>query len=77
MWINIKNKLPDNRTIVLIYTNEGITSAQYFNEDDKSNLYFYNKGFNILKFDMHGCGCCGGDEPIITHWCPLPLPPKD
>lgn len=24
----------------------------------------------------HGCGCCGGDDPIPTHFMPLPNPPK-
>lgn len=28
--------------------------------------------WSVVWFAVHGCGCCGGSEPDLLGWAPLP-----
>ena len=55
-WISVDERLPENGTKCLVYTNRG----EWL---DKIEITHYNEGFYI-KY-------C-----VVTHWMPLPEPPK-
>lgn len=65
-WINVKDKLPEENADVLIYRGGFI--------GDLMNVYTY-KGHNEWE-DEYGYWSITEDEGI-THWMPLPAPPKD
>lgn len=55
-WISVKDKLPDEDTVVLVYTQQ----ASYMN----------------LRIDYIHNGRWS-NSMFVTHWMPLPLPPKE
>lgn len=64
-WISVKDRLPEDRHSVLVYCphNKCIYTAYY---DDFNDEWYY-------------FGCGGGIEVYYTvsHWMPLPEPPKE
>jgi integrase len=65
VWINVDERLPDVLQEVLAYRGNYIANL--------INVYTYVGG-DIWK-DEYGFGCRREDEGI-THWMPLPEPPK-
>lgn len=65
-WISVEDRLPEENTDVLIYRG-GF-------RDDLMNVYTY-MGHNEWE-DEYGYWSRTDDEGI-THWMPLPEPPKD
>lgn len=74
-WISVKDRLPNEWTFVLVYckmpgTNEPCPISIAMLED---------KEWDILG-DNAACACgdllWGIDSDDITHWMPLPEPPK-
>lgn len=76
-WISVKDELPPFKTSFL-GTDGGLIFASYWCEDSDR----YKVG------GWESCYYCGGSSPvgfiedffcskIITHWMPLPEPPKD
>lgn len=63
-WISVKDRLPKINQNVLVLTDSGIIEG------------WMAMGWNFISLNIHGCGCCGKDCDIITHWMPLPEPPK-
>ena len=55
-WISVEERLPENGTKCLVYTNRGKWL-------DKIEITHYNEGFYIEYCE-------------VTHWMPLPEPPK-
>ena len=67
-WISVKERLPETRHAVLVYTphHKNIWAAS-MHED--GNWYIWSPGGKVLLDpDWHG---------PITHWMPLPEPPKE
>jgi len=31
------------------------------------------KEWDVETLEYHGCGCCGGEKTVPTHWLPLPV----
>ena len=66
-WISVNEKLPDDASDVLAYYDCGDDSRVMF-----VNYYkrcWYDSVFNDLIDDL--------DQGCITHWMPLPEPPKE
>lgn len=62
-WEKIDNA-PKTGESFLAFSDEGVYECRW------------NDGrFRALTLDEHGCGCCGGDNAVATHWMPLPAPP--
>lgn len=60
-WIDVNDRLPEDRIHVLVYCDEcGVAVG------------FFNSCGNLWKVD----GLCYG-KTEITHWMPLPEPPKE
>lgn len=67
-WISIKDRLPEfDQTIIS-------TDGDYI------AITTFTKGhgeFNFWQLLSSGCGCCDTDMGNVTHWMPLPKPPKE
>lgn len=66
-WISVKDRLPDFGTKVLTYSKFGHISDRILNKHVNAN------GAELLFFSPDGMQP-GRD---ITHWMPLPEPPKE
>ena len=62
-WIDVKFELPTETTWVLVYGDGAITCRGF------------SKKYGIFE-DWENCGIAGLDMKEITHWMPLPDPPK-
>ena len=65
-WISVKDRLPDPRTRVSVWRNDGAfgayqTQGEYILSDNFGNIFTGN----------------GGPTYNITHWMPLLEPPKE
>lgn len=84
-WISVKDRLPENGEDVLVYHAEDFhITVGYF----EFAAYWFG---DIEKYQVGGwksCYYCGGSSyvsfltknyttKIITHWMPLPVPPKE
>ena len=67
-WISVKDRLPETTKIVDIYSGERITGCQYHDYPKEEGNY---KHFHCLRgrYDIK--------VEDVTHWMPLPEPPKD
>ena len=66
-WISVKDRLPDDDELVLVYTKDGVTSV--------CSLVIANAFANLknLKVWEDNNGYYVSD---VTHWQKLPNPPK-
>lgn len=68
-WVSVGERLPELGVNVLVIGREGVFEARLAAWGD-------SRRWEPLILDCHGCGCCGGGEPNVTHWMPLPAPPN-
>jgi len=61
-WISVKDRLPENEDVVLIYAGDEYQDVAMFSNSD-----FY-------EFDWEHDGW--EHESEVTHWMPLPVPPE-
>ena len=70
-WISVKDKLPPHNHDVLVYRPDMAMKILvdnyygYYGEDDAE----WHEGWAKYGKDIH-------NNPLITHWMPLPQPPK-
>ena len=70
-WISVDDKLPPHNHDVLVYRPDMAMKILvdnyygYYGEDDAE----WHKGWAKYGKDIH-------NNPLITHWMPLPQPPK-
>ena len=66
-WISVKDRLPENEQYVLLWTKTGVmTYAQYLNDEPHRPWITYDEDGSIRVWDN-----------VVTHWLPLPEPPKE
>ena len=73
-WIKCSERLPEINKWVLVYASgepdeKTITTSCFLTIDIRDRPIW-----NLLS---SGCGCCDSDLTNVTHWMPLPEPPKD
>ena len=68
-WVPVGERLPEIGTDVLAMGGEGVFQARLI-------LWGESRRWEPLVLDFHGCGCCGGGRPNVTHWMPLPPGPE-
>jgi threonine dehydrogenase-like Zn-dependent dehydrogenase len=68
-WIDINKIKPQINKRVLLLTDQGAIEG-WIPDHDYCDYEF-------IVLDTHGCGCCGSDTDVVTHWQPLPNPPTN
>ena len=63
-WISVKDRLPENETEVIIIVQHRIGWYRAFAWHDAY-------GWHSIAVEF-----CDGDSDLVTHWMPLPEPPK-
>ena len=65
-WISVEERLPELETEVLVWCGKFVCMAHYGRADSYEPVFW--------DYDCEGCR----DElyPKVTHWMPLPEPPK-
>jgi hypothetical protein len=71
-WIKCSERLPDVPDDYLIYTNEKLKYVASWGKIWESKNYFQW----VIR-----CECCNAEDclltqDMVTHWMPLPTPPK-
>ena len=66
-WISVEERLPESETEVLVWLRH-IPNIAVYGHDKYGNLDFYY---------IDECGYRGTFRPAVTHWMPLPEPPKE
>lgn len=68
-WISVKDRLPELDTFILSTDGEIVatTIRQISDQDDEETWNYFTSG----------CGCCDSDMKNVTHWMPLPKPPRN
>lgn len=74
-WISVKDKLPKQGKNVLIYWKNS-ANKRFIDVACiwKGKTYNYNGGWHFSYCDIDGSNML--DDSQVTHWMPLPKPPK-
>ena len=60
-WISVKDRLPEDSVEVNLHTRSGIVGTGFYDKYTKSWVQWYSSGSLLVD---------------VTHWMPLPEPPK-
>lgn len=72
-WISVKDESPEEKTDVLVFGKKWRTEGGKEMEDAFPSIYVaYTRGDRECYF-----GAEGGNLIVVTHWRPLPQPPKE
>ena len=75
MWISICDRLPEIGDVVMVYFNSGMYAVSYFCGGINGNKSkWFCPHFGKYTNAYHNCGAILFE--CITHWQPLPDPPK-
>lgn len=70
-WISVKDKLPEEAVKVLIYTEYNATAYGFF-----TGAYYNNRPLFAITMNRNSKHSWY-EEIRVSHWMPLPEPPKD
>ena len=65
-WISVEDQMPENCSWNLIFTESMVTMA-FFEEDENNNIYWL----------CHNDAQDKSEWNDVSHWMPLPAPPKE
>lgn len=66
-WISTNDRLPENEQYVMLWTKTGVMKyAKYLNDEPHRPWIAYDEYGSIRAWDN-----------VVTHWMPLPEPPKE
>lgn len=73
-WISVKERMPEKEKLVLLFSqsNQRLSGSLIFLgslEEDYDEV----EGTLVFKESE----CCNSKDPYVTHWMPLPEPPKE
>jgi hypothetical protein len=71
-WIDVKDKLPNEGELVLVYAPECFIN----NETENGYTFGMMDKNGLMAYAIGGYDCGYTSAMIITHWMPLPEPPK-
>ncbi len=76
-WISVKERVPNDDQDVLVYHNEDDhITVGYFNSETVS-FYIESDGSKFFTDDGWETEIPWAQKGRVTHWMPLPFPPKD
>lgn len=70
-WISVKDRLPENNKVVLVYVHDTTICGTH-----RFMTGSCDKGFWFLGVHLD-CLSFPHNEYNVTHWMPLPDPPKE
>ena len=76
-WISVKDKLPQNDEDVLVYHSEDFYITVGFYNSDNVQSYIESNGHRFYTKDGWETDIQWAQKGRVTHWMPLPLPPKE
>lgn len=75
-WISVKDRLPPNSDEVLLYCQNDIVQGYLKDGIYKGSIMVTDNMYDGYVNDRKICNQ-GGFDDFITHWMPLPGPPKE
>lgn len=81
-WISVKDRLPELKEQVLVYGRATMQSIRLVQPAVLKKNYSYAHNPFASEFEWEGFDIIGHDGEVddvveVTHWMPLPNPPKD
>lgn len=81
-WISVKDRLPELEEQVLVYGRASMQSIRLVQPAVLKKNYSYQYNPLAWEFEWEGFDIIGHDGEVddvleVTHWMPLPEPPKD
>ena len=74
-WQPIESAPKDGTPIILLVNGVAIEGRWDDQSYPDKNIFYGDGEWDVISLPSHGCGCCSGDDPLPTHWMPLPAPP--
>lgn len=68
-WISVKDRLPEEDVSVLVFGSSGLFIGSYDYGNKYMESYWSSEKYKHIE--------CTEDYEPVTHWMPLPQPPKD
>ena len=66
-WISVKDRLPENEQYVILWTKTGVMKYAKYLDDEPHRPW--------ITYDENGS--CRAWDNVVTHWMPMPEPPKE
>ena len=77
-WIPVEERLPEEQGQYIVFVDGKVTTDFYWVCEDIKWWLSYNGGFNALYIDPYSSKPKREPPyPRVTHWMPLPQPPKE
>ena len=77
-WIPVEERLPEEQGQYIVFVDGKVTTDFYWVCEDIKWWLSYNGGFNALYIDPYSSKPKREPPyPRVTHWMPLPKPPKE
>lgn len=77
-WIPVEERLPDKMGEYIVHVDGKVTQDVYCVCDEVERWLCYNGTFSALYIDPYSSKPLrDGPYPRVTHWMPLPKPPKE
>jgi hypothetical protein len=62
---------PKDGTHILLFIEHRVMEGYY---NDRHKWQGENERWAVTRLPSHGCGCCGGDDNLPTHWAEFNRP---
>ena len=76
-WISVKDRLPEDDQHVLVYHAEDFHITVGYFESDYVQYYIESDGSKFYTDDGWETEISWAPKGDVTHWMPLPEPPKE
>ncbi len=76
-WISVKDQLPDDGQYVLVYHSDDFHITVGYFESDNVRFYIESDGKKFYTDSGWETEIPWAQKGSVTHWMPLPEPPKE